>query len=1002
MPLISLVLLPFAASLVAAFLPSNARNAESTLAGVVALVCAVQAAWFFPQVADGAVLRQEIAWLPALGLNWVFRLDGFAWMFCTLVLGMGALVVLYARYYMSPADPVARFFSFFLAFMGAMVGVVLSGNLVQMVFFWELTSLFSFLLIGYWHHRKDARRGARMALTVTGSGGLALLAGVLVLGHMVGSYDLDVLLAAGWQVKQHALYPVALGLVLLGALTKSAQFPFHFWLPHAMAAPTPVSAYLHSATMVKAGVFLLARLWPVLAETDAWFWLVSGAGVATLLVGGYLAMFQHDLKGLLAYSTISHLGLIVLLLGLNSRLAAVAAVFHIMNHATFKASLFMAAGIVDHESGTRDIRRLSGLRHMMPITATLACVASAAMAGVPLLNGFLSKEMFFAETVFLDAAPWVRTALPVAATVAGMFSVAYALRFAVDVFFGPRAQDLPHTPHEPPHWMRVPVELLVLACLVVGVLPAWAVGGFLAAAATPVVGGALPQYSLAIWHGWNTPLIMSLVALMGGIVLYLLLRWQRQAGHMDAPPLVGTLSGQRAFVNALARLSLLARAARRGLSTRRLQWQMLWLVCVALVAGGLPLWLHPASVFDKGEWRAAASALPLSPAFVLLWSVGILCALGAAWKAKFHRMTALIMLGGCGLCTCLTFLWFSAPDLALTQLVVEVVTTVLMLLGLRWMPKRDKHAPGAAGTPARKDLVTRVRRGRDFVLALLAGSGMAALSYAMLGRKFDDGAAVFFLENALSGGGGNNVVNVMLVDFRGFDTFGEIVVLGIVALSVYALLRRFRPARETMNLPEQQRYIPADLHTDLVNPRNAEDSAVGYLMVPAVLARLLLPFAALVSVHIFLRGHNAPGGGFVAGLVFATALVLQYIISGTQWVEEHLPLHPRRWMGWGLLFALGTGAGSLAAGYPFLTSHTFHATLPWVGELHIASATFFDMGVFALVVGAAMLILTAIAHQSVRSHRWHARWLEEQMQQASAREQAVQQATAAALARGGL
>ncbi|MBT9513070.1 MAG: monovalent cation/H+ antiporter subunit A, partial [Acidovorax sp.] len=405
MPLITLILLPFIGSLLAAVLPANARNTESTLAGFIALFCTVQAALYFPEIADGGVIRQELAWLPALGLNLVIRMDGFAWMFSMLVLGVGSLVVLYARYYMSAADPVPRFFSFFLAFMGAMAGVVLSGNIVQIAFFWELTSLFSFLLIGYWHHRKDARRGARMALTVTGTGGLAMLAGMLVLGHIVGSYDLDHVLAAGALIKAHPLYLTALVLILLGALTKSAQFPFHFWLPHAMAAPTPVSAYLHSATMVKAGVFLMARLWPALSGTEEWFWLVGGAGLATLLVGGYAAMFQNDLKGLLAYSTISHLGLITLLLGLNSPLAAVAAVFHIMNHATFKASLFMAVGIVDHESGTRDIRRLSGLRKMMPITATLAMVASAAMAGVPLLNGFLSKEMFFAETVYVNTTP---------------------------------------------------------------------------------------------------------------------------------------------------------------------------------------------------------------------------------------------------------------------------------------------------------------------------------------------------------------------------------------------------------------------------------------------------------------------------------------------------------------------------------------------------------------------------------------------------------------------
>ncbi|WP_119965798.1 monovalent cation/H+ antiporter subunit A [Simplicispira lacusdiani] len=967
MPLVSLILLPFLGSLLAAVLPANARNTESTLAGLIALFCTVQTALYFPEIAGGGVLRQEIPWLPALGMNLVIRMDGFAWMFCMLVLGIGSLVVLYARYYMSPADPVPRFFAFFLAFMGAMAGVVLSGNLIQLAFFWELTSLFSFLLIGYWHHRKDARRGARMALTVTGTGGLALLAGLLVLGHIVGSYDLDRVLAAGDQVRAHPLYPVALVLVLLGALTKSAQFPFHFWLPHAMAAPTPVSSYLHSATMVKAGVFLLARLWPVMGGTEPWFWIVGGAGLATLLVGGYAAMFQHDLKGLLAYSTLSHLGLITLLLGLNSPLAAVAAVFHIMNHATFKASLFMAAGIVDHESGTRDIRRLSGLRHMMPVTATLAMVASAAMAGVPLLNGFLSKEMFFAETVFLDAAPAVRWALPIAATVAGMFSVAYSLRFTVDVFWGPPATDLPHTPHEPPHWMRVPVELLVLACLVVGTLPAWSVGQYLDAAARPVVGGTLPAFSLAVWHGLNTPFLMSVVALAGGVLLYRLLRAQREAGRIDAPPLMHRIDGRRLFEALLARLTAAGRAGRRRLSTRRLQWQMLWLVGAALLAGALPLWLHGLRLGQRGT-------LPLSPAFVVLWGLGTVCAVAAAWQAKYHRMAALTLLGGAGLATCITFLWFSAPDLALTQIAVELVTTVLILLGLRWLPKRDERLrPSARVQPPG----TRWRRLRDMLLSVLAGGGMAWLAFAMMSRDFPESTSTFFLERAQTEGGGTNVVNVMLVDFRGFDTFGEIVVLGIVTLTVYALLRRFRPARETMDLPEQQRNLPADLQTDLLNPRNAQDTAVGYLMVPAVLVRLLLPFAAVVSAYIFMRGHNEPGGGFVAGLVLSVALILQYIISGAQWVEAHLPLLPRRWIATGLLCALATGTGAIALGYPFLTTHTAHLHLPVVGDIHVASALFFDIGVFTLVVGSTLLILTAIAHQSIRGHRYHARLQED-------------------------
>ncbi|MBP8230255.1 MAG: monovalent cation/H+ antiporter subunit A, partial [Xylophilus sp.] len=830
MPLVTLILLPFLGSIIAALLPANARNAESTLAGLIALFCAVQAALYFPQIADGGVISQQFTWLPTLGLNFTVRMDGFAWMFCMLVLGIGALVVLYARYYMSPEDPVPRFFAFFLAFMGSMAGVVLSGNIIQLVLFWELTSLFSFLLIGYWHHRKDARRGARMALTVTGTGGLCLLAGMLLLGHIVGSYDLDTVLAAGDLVRAHPLYLTVLVLVLLGALTKSAQFPFHFWLPHAMAAPTPVSAYLHSATMVKAGVFLMARMLPVLGGTEPWFWLVGGAGVCTLLLGGYVAMFQDDLKGLLAYSTISHLGLITLLLGLNSPLAAVAAVFHIMNHATFKASLFMAAGIIDHESGTRDIRRLSGLFRMMPITATLAMVASAAMAGVPLLNGFLSKEMFFAETVYISANRAVEYGLPIAATLAGIFSVAYSLRFTVDVFFGPPATDLPHTPHEPPHWMRVPVELLVLACLIVGILPAWSVGQFLNAAARPVVGGTLPEFSLAVWHGFNLPLAMSFVALAGGIALYLVLRAARAQGHLERPPGIHQLSGKSAFESVVAMLSLAGRAGRRTLGTRRLQPQLLWLICTALLLGVVPLW-------SLGLQPGDRTPLPASPVFILLWTIGALCALGAAWQAKYHRLAALALLSGAGLSTCITFTWFSAPDLALTQLSVEAVTTVLILLGLRWLPRRLEPAE----TGVQRTALATARRTRDLLIAVAAGGGMAALAWAMMSRQFPQSISTFFLERALPEGGGTNVVNVMLVDFRGFDTFGEIVVLGIVALTVYALLRRFRPARETLDLPPQQRALPADLETDLVNPRLANDTAVGYLMVPAVLMRLVLP-----------------------------------------------------------------------------------------------------------------------------------------------------------------
>ena len=931
--LAALLALPFLGSAAAALFPPNARNAEATLAGGIMFGCLVLTIALY-----GEPARVDVAWLPAYGLDFTVRMDGLAWMFCALVSGIGSLVVLYARYYMSPQDPIARFYSLLLAFMGCMVGVVLSGNLVQLVFFWEATSLLSFLLIGYWHRNAAARDGARMALVITSAGGLCLFGGVLLLGRIAGSYDLDTVLASGDLIRADPAYVPALALIAVGALTKSAQFPFHFWLPQAMAAPTPVSAYLHSATMVKLGVFLLARLWPAFAGTDAWMWIVGTMGLLTLVLGAYAAIFQHDLKGLLAYSTISHLGLVTVLLGLNSRLALVAALFHIMNHATFKASLFMAAGIIDHETGTRDIRRLNGLYRFMPVTATLAVVAAAAMAGVPLLNGFLSKEMFFAEALAVEGpVPLLNRALPYVAVAWGMFSVAYSLRFIHGVFFGPRPEGLPREPHEPPRWMRFPMELLVAACLLIGVLPALTIGPVLDGAVASVLGADAPEYSLAVWHGFTTPMMMSLAALAGGALLYMALKNYFARGR-EATPLLPPVEGRRVFDLAMVTLSWRwARLALQALGTQRLQPQLRWVVVAALVAAGWP-------VYSRGfDWG------PLPPtsidwAFLLMWVAGGACALGAAWQAKFHRLAAIVLMGGAGLVVCLTFVWLGAADLALTQLLVEVVTTALLLLGLRWLPKRVPFEWTRAGA-----LRALPRRSRDFLLAIASGAGLAALAYAVMTRPLPESVSRFFLEQALPGGGGTNVVNVIIVDFRGFDTLGEISVLGVVAITVYALLRRFRPPAESV---ADQAVAPQS---------HAED-----LLVPRVLIRLVFPLIALFSAHLLLRGHNLPGGGFVAGLTLSIAFILVYLAEGTQWTEDRLAIRPLRWVAAGILVATATGAGSWFFAHAFLTSHTAH-----LGGLHLPSALFFDLGVFALVVGATALILIALAHQSTRAHRWN-------------------------------
>jgi len=954
--LVLLIILPFVGSGIIGFFRSTAKNNEAWFAGSVALFCLLLSIMLLPSVGDGQYVRLDVEWLPAWGLNLTLRVDGFALVFLFLIAGIGLLVVIYARYYMDPGDPVPRFFSFLLAFMGAMIGIVMSGNLLLLVVFWELTSIFSFLLIGYWYHNASAREGARMALTVTGLGGFSLLVGVLILGHIVGSYDLDAVLQSADKIRSHALYLPALIFILLGAFTKSAQFPFHFWLPNAMTAPTPVSAYLHSATMVKAGVFVLVRLWPVLSGTDAWFWIVGACGLTTLLVGSYFAMYQQDLKGLLAYSTISHLGLITTLLSLDSPLACVAAIFHMINHATFKASLFMAAGIIDHETGTRDMRKLSGLYRFMPITGTLALVASAAMAGVPLLNGFLSKEMFFAETVETHVDSWLDSATPYIATLASLFAVTYSLRFIHGVFFGARPTDLPKIPHEPPHFMRLPIELLVFVCLLVGIFPHWSIGGLLDGAVSAVLGEQAPHYSLALWHGFNAPLIMSCLAFIGGGLLYIVAH-RYYLTCDNGPPYLRHFQGQRIFERILVTISWnWARRGEQFFGTRRLQTQLRFMVLI-------PLFVFLLLYVERGVIHlGSAKIFPIDPAFLAIWIIGGICAVCAAFQAKFHRVAALMLLGGTGLMVCATFVWFSAPDLALTQLLVEVVTTILLLLGLRWLPKRWQNPD-----PLPIHLPTILRRTCDLALAVIGGGGLAFLSYAIMTREQGQTIADYFIQNAYSAGGGTNVVNVLLVDFRGFDTMGEIAVLSIVALSVYALLRRFRPAADSIEPPSQQRVQTA---FDAARPeREIGDTLQDYLTIPRVVMHWLFPVIVAFSLYLFMRGHDLPGGGFAGGVTLAIGFILQYLAAGTRWVESHLTILPLRWMGFGLCAALATGAGSVVVGHPFLTSFFQYVNLPLIGKMPTASALIFDLGVFSLVVGATVLMLIAIAHQSIRRYR---------------------------------
>jgi multicomponent K+:H+ antiporter subunit A len=922
LPLI--VLLPLLGSLIPLLSNNRQRtlNAWSTaLLPAIALGIVIAHA---PGVISGEVYHFSMSWVPQLGLDLAFRIDGLSLLFLLLILGIGLLIILYSRYYLSPDDSMPRFYAYLMLFMTSMIGIVMADNLLLLWVFWELTSLSSFLLIGYWYQQSEARRGARMALAVTGMGGLAMLAGFLLIGHIVGTFDMQTVLDSRDLIQADPRYLPALLLVLLGAFTKSAQFPFHFWLPHAMAAPTPVSAFLHSATMVKAGVFLLARMHPALAGSQLWLYIVTLTGLVTMIYAAYFALLKYDLKGVLAFSTVSHLGMITMLFGLDSKMAVAAGLFHVLNHAMFKATLFMSAGIVDHETGSRDIRKLSGLRRSMPMTAALAGLAAASMAGVPLLNGFISKEMMLTETLetgILGGLAWL---IPVLATLGSVLSVAYSLRYVRNVFFGPEAQELPKTPHEAPFLMRLPMLLLVALCVVIGLLPALTVTGLLGAAAQVTILPPRPELHLAIWHGFNLPLLMSVIALAGGVGIYAVRRklfaFQRQFPQRNASMI---------FEHNVRSLLHWTQQAIDRFENGSLQRYMLWLIIAVLFLTG-------SGLLDLTQLRGPRQLQALDGLLIAGAVITILAGLGTAVLHR-RRLVSLMMLSVVGLMVSLAFARFSAPDLALTQLAVEVVTVILLMLALFFLPQRTpKESSGA-------------RVVRDVLLAAGFGGIVASLNYAMLTRPLDT-ISGFFLENSVSGGGGHNVVNVILVDFRGFDTLGEITVLCIAAIGIYKLLNRLRlfmPSSDSEGRPWSR-----DLHPMLLG----------------TVSQSLLPLALLVSVFIFLRGHNEPGGGFIAGLVTAVALILLYIARGVDWTQQRMSFQYQPIAVVGVAIAALTGLGSWAFGHNFLTSAFGHFSIPYIGEIELVTPMLFDLGVYLTVVGATLMILANLGKLTTR-HR---------------------------------
>lgn len=928
MSLLLIVMLPFLGAILPALMIRSGRDACAIATGTVTTLSLSLLLTNVPAVLRGEVIRSDWSWMPRLGLQIQFFVDGLGLLFATMILGIGLLVIIYARFYLSEKDAMGNFYTYLLLFQGAMVGIVLSNNVLLMIIFWELTSLSSFLLIGFWGHTPAGRQGARMALAVTGSGGLALIGGMMLIGKIVGSYDLTEIISSGDVIRESSNYYWVLGLVLIGCFTKSAQFPFHFWLPHAMAAPTPVSAYLHSATMVKAGIFLMARLWPVLSGTDTWFYVVTTVGALTMIFGALIALFKDDLKSLLAYSTVSHLGLMTMLLGFSTPLAIVACMLHIINHATFKAALFMNAGIVDHETGTRDIKRLGGLFHLMPATAMMGIIAAASMGGLPPLNGFISKEMMLEEAAHTT---WAgsKWGLGIAVTIGSVFSFAYSLRYIFHVFIGKQRDDYPKPPHDPGIGLWLAPTILVAGVLLFGLFPETFLGTIVRSITSAVVRAPAPEFKLSLWHGVTPALYMSAIAILGGCLLMFKLftvrtRWDR-ISHPE---------GKAFFDAGIDALASVSRQVTCGLHNGSLQRYLFAMITATLLVGIVAFFSHDFSFGTR-------PILPISPTVLVGWFL-LMGACGLILLNRTNRLLALILVNVIGLITSLIFIYFSAPDLALTQISVEVVTLILMLLALYFLPKRSIVE------------ITKPVRIRNGILAITAGICMGGLTWATMTRDFTP-ISEYYWEQSIPGSGGANVVNVILVDFRGFDTFGEIMVLGIAALMIYAILDGMLRGPVLVKLKSWnsgERYSP-NRHP----------------LVMVVVTRVMLPLSIMVAAFIFLRGHNAPGGGFIAALVVSIALIMQYMASGFGWAEKQLRYDYHALIGGGGLIAAATGISAMVFDLPFLTSGFKHFHLPILGDFELSSAMAFDLGVFLTVFGAVMLALAQLSHLGENTNR---------------------------------
>lgn len=783
------ILSPF---LFAFIIPFLAKYAKRVHTGWFVLILPVLLfIYFLPMIRmtqSGETLRSVLEWIPSLGINFTVYIDGLGLLFALLITGIGSLVTLYSIFYLSKEkEQLGPFYVYLLMFMGAMLGVVLVDNVMVLYMFWELTSLSSFLLIGYWYKREKSRYGAAKSLLITVSGGLCMLGGFILLYLITDSFSIREMVHQVQLIAGHVLFIPAMVLILLGAFTKSAQFPFYIWLPDAMEAPTPVSAYLHSATMVKAGIYVIARFSPIFAFSAQWFWIVSLVGLFTMVWGSFHAVKQTDLKSILAFSTVSQLGMIISMLGVSAAalhyghteyytVAAMAAIFHLINHATFKGSLFMAVGIIDHETGTRDIRKLGGLMAIMPITFTISLIGTFSMAGLPPFNGFLSKEMFFTSMLrvthfdLFNVQTW-GVLFPLFAWIGSVFTFIYSMKLLFKTFRGNyQPEQLEKPAHEAPVGMLVPPVILVALAVSLFFFPNILSYSLIEPAMNSIYPTLLAGHEkfhvhISQWHGVTTELLMTAGIVVIGTIGYLSLnKWK---GIYKLFPSKLTLN--RLYDKLLTLMEKGSYRITKQYMTGFLRDYLLYIFAgfIILIGGAFAI---------KGGFSFKTEGMAKIGVYEIILTLVMISATVATVFAR-SRLTAIIALGVVGYTLALFFVIFRAPDLALTQLVIETISVALFLLCFYHLPK------------LRLKTKTRTFRMTNFIISLGVGVIVTLLGIASSSQRTKDSIASFFVKHSHDLGGGDNVVNVILVDFRGFDTMFEITVLTIAALGIYSMIK---------------------------------------------------------------------------------------------------------------------------------------------------------------------------------------------------------------------